>query len=55
VARGVEGAVRQGFADAVTAIFRALTWVVAAALVVTLFVPSLELRRTNEARPAAIE
>ncbi|MFN2322336.1 MAG: MDR family MFS transporter [Trueperaceae bacterium] len=55
VARSVENAVRQGFADAVTAIFRALTWVVAAALVVTLFVPSLELKRTNEANPVAVD
>jgi hypothetical protein len=55
VASSVEGAVRQGFADAVTSIFRALTWLVAAALVVTLFVPSLELKRSNEARPVAIE
>lgn len=55
VARSVEDAVRQGFADAVTAIFRALTWVVGAALIVTLFVPSLELRRTHEALPVAVE
>ncbi len=44
----VAEAVRQGFADAVTAIFGALVWVVAAALVATAFVPSLELRRSNE-------
>ncbi len=55
VARTVEGAVRQGFADAVTAIFRALTWVAVVALFVTLFVPSLELKRTNEASPVAAD
>ncbi len=55
VATSVGNAVRQGFADAVTSIFRALTWVVAAALIVTLFVPSLELRRTNEVGPVALE
>jgi hypothetical protein len=31
-----------------------LTWLVVAALVVTLFVPSLELRRTQEA-PAVVD
>lgn len=55
VAGSVEGAVRQGFADAVTAIFRALTWVVGAALIVTFFVPSLELRRSNDSLPVALE
>jgi hypothetical protein len=54
VALEVERAVRQGFADAVTSIFGALTWLVVAALVVTLFVPSLELRRTQEA-PAVVD
>jgi EmrB/QacA subfamily drug resistance transporter len=52
VAGAVEGAVRQGFADAVTDVFAALAWVVAAALVVTLLVPSLELRGADGARPA---
>ncbi len=55
VASTVAEAVRQGFADAVTAIFGALVWVVAAALVVTVFVPSLELRRSNEPVAAALE
>lgn len=55
VAGSVEGAVRQGFADAVTAIFRALTWVVGAALIVTFFVPSLELRGSNDSLPVALE
>lgn len=55
IASTVAQAVRQGFADAVTAIFAALVWVVAAALVVTLFVPSLELRRSNEPVAAALE
>ena len=55
VAATVAEAVRQGFADAVTAIFAALVWVVAAALVVTAFVPSLELRRSHEAVTTALD
>ncbi len=55
VAATVAEAVRQGFADAVTAIFGALVWVVAAALAVTAFVPSLELRRSNEPGAAALD
>jgi EmrB/QacA subfamily drug resistance transporter len=55
VAATVAQAVRQGFADAVTAIFAALVWVVAAALLVTTFVPSLELRRSNEPVAATLE
>lgn len=55
VASTVAEAIRQGFADAVTAIFAALVWVVAAALAVTAFVPSLELRRSNEPVAAARE
>ncbi|MBW6455414.1 MAG: MFS transporter [Trueperaceae bacterium] len=55
VASTVAEAIRQGFADAVTAIFGALLWVVAAALVATALVPSLELRRSNEPVAAAPE
>ncbi|MFO8151230.1 MAG: MDR family MFS transporter [Trueperaceae bacterium] len=55
VAATVAEAVRQGFADAVTAIFGALVWVVATALAVTAFVPSLELRRSNEPGAAALD
>ena len=55
IAATVAEAIRHGFADAVTAIFAALVWVVGAALVVTVFVPSLELRRSNEPLAAALD
>lgn len=54
VAATVGDAVRQGFADAVTAVFAALVWVVAAGGVVTLLVPSLELSGRDEAAPEAV-
>ncbi len=44
VAATVSRGVREGFADAVVAVFSALVWVVVLGLIATLLVPSLELK-----------
>ncbi len=56
VAAEVTGAIKQAFAEAVTRIYRDLIAVVLVGFVVTLFVPVLKLRTSNEgAAPAVLD
>lgn len=53
VAEQIAEAIRLGFAAALSDVFRALTWLVVAGLVATLFVPSLELKGKDDPATAA--
>ncbi|MGL4612260.1 MAG: MDR family MFS transporter [Trueperaceae bacterium] len=50
--QGVTSTLRQGFATAITRIYSILLFVVIAGIIISAFIPQLELRKTNQAAPA---